>query len=57
MCERRGVQSIVVVLLRSCLMPLLRGEPFKPIPPPADLKPDEEVFFCHYTKEAFRSYE
>eukprot|EP00117_Sycon_ciliatum_P029689 scpid8153/ scgid23581/ Bromodomain adjacent to zinc finger domain protein 1A; Cbp146 len=38
-------------------MPLLHREPFVPSQPPADLDPDEEVFVCQFTKEAFRDYE
>lgn len=38
-------------------MPLLHNAPFKPEPPPSDLKPDEEVFLCRPTQEVFRDYE
>ena len=38
-------------------MPLLHNTPFKPEPPPSDLKPDEEVFLCRPTQEVFRDYE
>jgi bromodomain adjacent to zinc finger domain protein 1A len=38
-------------------MPLLRKAPFVRAPPPANLKPTDEVFFCEATKEAFTDYE
>ncbi|XP_074641333.1 bromodomain adjacent to zinc finger domain protein 1A-like [Tubulanus polymorphus] len=38
-------------------MPLLRRQPFVRKKPPADLRPDEEVFFCKLTNEIFRDYE
>ncbi|XP_078262668.1 bromodomain adjacent to zinc finger domain protein 1A [Rhinoraja longicauda] len=38
-------------------MPLLHRKPFVRRKPPADLKPDEEVFHCRTTSEIFRSYD
>jgi bromodomain adjacent to zinc finger domain protein 1A len=38
-------------------MPLLRKHPFKRTPPPRDLRPTEEIFYCEATKEVFRDYE
>lgn len=38
-------------------MPLLHRKPFVRQKPPADLKPDEEVFLCKVTHEIFRTYE
>ncbi|TRY59513.1 hypothetical protein DNTS_017620 [Danionella cerebrum] len=38
-------------------MPLLHKKPFVRQKPPADLKPDEEVFLCKFTREIFRTYE
>ncbi len=38
-------------------MPLLRKAPFVRAPPPSNLKPTDEVFFCEATKEAFIDYE
>ena len=38
-------------------MPLLHGKPFKRQKPPADLRPDEEVFLCEPTHEIFRTYD
>uniref|UniRef100_H3CA71 Bromodomain adjacent to zinc finger domain, 1A n=1 Tax=Tetraodon nigroviridis TaxID=99883 RepID=H3CA71_TETNG len=37
-------------------MPLLHRKPFTRQKPPADLRPDEEVFLCKITYEVFRSY-
>ncbi|XP_022096369.1 bromodomain adjacent to zinc finger domain protein 1A-like [Acanthaster planci] len=37
-------------------MPLLRRREFKPIKPPPDLRPDEEVFVCRLTNELFRDF-
>ncbi|KRZ67027.1 Bromodomain adjacent to zinc finger domain protein 1A [Trichinella papuae] len=38
-------------------MPLLQGEPLRFVPRPADLHPDEKVFYCPCTKEVFREFE
>lgn len=38
-------------------MPLLHKKPFVRQKPPADLRPDEEVFLCKYTHEIFRTYD
>lgn len=38
-------------------MPLLHRKPFERQKPPADLRPDEEVFYCKVTNEIFRHYE
>ncbi|XP_060685033.1 bromodomain adjacent to zinc finger domain protein 1A isoform X1 [Hemiscyllium ocellatum] len=38
-------------------MPLLHRKPFVRQKPPADLKPDEEVFYCRMTIEIFRNYD
>ncbi|XP_051881214.1 bromodomain adjacent to zinc finger domain protein 1A isoform X2 [Pristis pectinata] len=38
-------------------MPLLHRKPFVRRKPPADLKPDEEVFYCRVTGEIFRNYD
>ncbi|GAB0088714.1 Bromodomain adjacent to zinc finger domain protein 1A, bromodomain [Sergentomyia squamirostris] len=38
-------------------MPLMKRKEFKPRPPPADLRDDEEVFYCSITKEVFRNHE
>lgn len=38
-------------------MPLLHRKPFVSQKPPADLRPDEEVFYCKVTNEIFRHYE
>lgn len=38
-------------------MPLLHRKPFSRQNPPADLRPDEEVFLCKITYEIFRTYE
>lgn len=38
-------------------MPLLHRKPFVPNPPPKNLGPDDEVFFCPLTKEVFTNYE
>uniref|UniRef100_A0A3Q4HWS9 Bromodomain adjacent to zinc finger domain protein 1A-like n=1 Tax=Neolamprologus brichardi TaxID=32507 RepID=A0A3Q4HWS9_NEOBR len=38
-------------------MPLLHRKPFIRQKPPADLRPDEEVFLCKITHEIFRTYE
>ncbi|XP_058255487.1 bromodomain adjacent to zinc finger domain protein 1A isoform X2 [Hemibagrus wyckioides] len=38
-------------------MPLLHKKPFVRQKPPADLKPDEEVFLCKVTHEVFRTYD
>ncbi|XP_062502466.1 bromodomain adjacent to zinc finger domain protein 1A-like isoform X2 [Corticium candelabrum] len=38
-------------------MPLLNKKPFVIRPPPDDLDPDEEIFVCQWTNEAFRDYE
>ncbi|XP_070098140.1 bromodomain adjacent to zinc finger domain protein 1A isoform X2 [Equus caballus] len=38
-------------------MPLLHRKPFVRQPPPADLRPDEEVFYCRVTNEIFRHYD
>ncbi|XP_033628506.1 bromodomain adjacent to zinc finger domain protein 1A-like isoform X2 [Asterias rubens] len=37
-------------------MPLLRRREFKPLKPPPDLHPTEEVFVCRLTNELFRDY-
>jgi len=37
-------------------MPLLHKSPFVRAPPPPNLKPTDEVFFCEATKEAFTDY-
>ncbi|PWA29760.1 hypothetical protein CCH79_00007745 [Gambusia affinis] len=38
-------------------MPLLHRKPFTRQKPPADLRPDEEVFLCKITHEIFRTYD
>ncbi|XP_055715208.1 bromodomain adjacent to zinc finger domain protein 1A isoform X2 [Phlebotomus papatasi] len=38
-------------------MPLMKRKEFKPLPPPDDLKDNEEVFYCPITKEVFRKHE
>ena len=38
-------------------MPLLHRKPFVREKPPADLRPDERVFYCRVTNEIFRAYE
>uniref|UniRef100_A0A8C1VYV8 Bromodomain adjacent to zinc finger domain protein 1A n=1 Tax=Cyprinus carpio TaxID=7962 RepID=A0A8C1VYV8_CYPCA len=38
-------------------MPLLHKKPFVRQKPPADLRPDEEVFLCKVTHEIFRTYD
>lgn len=38
-------------------MPLYGKHPFIRQKPPADLKPNDEVFFCKITNEGFRDYE
>lgn len=38
-------------------MPLLHRKPFVRAKPPADLRPDERVFYCRVTNEIFRDYE
>ncbi|NWW91138.1 BAZ1A protein, partial [Rhynochetos jubatus] len=38
-------------------MPLLHGKPFVREKPPADLRPDERVFYCRVTNEIFRDYD
>nr|XP_030710639.1 bromodomain adjacent to zinc finger domain protein 1A isoform X3 [Globicephala melas] len=38
-------------------MPLLHRKPFVSQKPPADLRPDEEVFYCKVTNEIFRHYD
>lgn len=38
-------------------MPLLHRKPFERRAPPADLRPEEEVFYCRVTREIFRRYE
>lgn len=38
-------------------MPLLHRRQFQRLKPPADLRPDEEVFLCKITHEIFRTYE
>ncbi|KAM8783060.1 bromodomain adjacent to zinc finger domain protein 1A isoform 2-T2 [Rhynchonycteris naso] len=38
-------------------MPLLHRKPFVRRKPPADLRPDEEVFYCKVTNEIFRHYD
>ncbi|XP_006786322.1 bromodomain adjacent to zinc finger domain protein 1A [Neolamprologus brichardi] len=38
-------------------MPLLHRKPFIRQKPPADLRPDEEVFLCKITHEIFRTYD
>ncbi|KAJ7417206.1 hypothetical protein WISP_65989 [Willisornis vidua] len=38
-------------------MPLLHRKPFVRVKPPADLRPDERVFYCRVTNEIFRNYE
>lgn len=48
--------GVVVARKGKYDMPLLHKKPFKPRPPPKDLKPNEEVFVCPHTKEAFRDY-
>lgn len=42
---------------RSGAMPLLHRKPFVRKKPPADLRPDERVFYCRVTNEIFRDYE
>uniref|UniRef100_A0A3Q2DVN4 Bromodomain adjacent to zinc finger domain protein 1A n=1 Tax=Cyprinodon variegatus TaxID=28743 RepID=A0A3Q2DVN4_CYPVA len=38
-------------------MPLLHRKPFVRQKPPADLRPEEEVFLCKITHEVFRTYD
>ncbi|KAL1447653.1 hypothetical protein MTO96_028455 [Rhipicephalus appendiculatus] len=38
-------------------MPLYGKDPFIRQKPPADLKPNDEVFFCKITNEGFRNYD
>ncbi|XP_072194519.1 bromodomain adjacent to zinc finger domain protein 1A isoform X2 [Excalfactoria chinensis] len=38
-------------------MPLLHRKPFVREKPPADLRPDERVFYCRVTNEIFRDYD
>uniref|UniRef100_A0A670IR51 Bromodomain adjacent to zinc finger domain protein 1A n=1 Tax=Podarcis muralis TaxID=64176 RepID=A0A670IR51_PODMU len=38
-------------------MPLLHRKPFVREKPPADLRPDEHVFYCKVTNEIFRNYD
>ncbi|XP_076201138.1 bromodomain adjacent to zinc finger domain protein 1A isoform X1 [Aptenodytes patagonicus] len=38
-------------------MPLLHRKPFVREEPPADLRPDERVFYCRVTNEIFRDYD
>uniref|UniRef100_A0A8C8VNZ0 Bromodomain adjacent to zinc finger domain protein 1A n=1 Tax=Pelusios castaneus TaxID=367368 RepID=A0A8C8VNZ0_9SAUR len=38
-------------------MPLLHRKPFVREKPPADLRPDERVFYCRVTREIFRDYD
>nr|XP_042713426.1 bromodomain adjacent to zinc finger domain protein 1A isoform X5 [Chrysemys picta bellii] len=38
-------------------MPLLHRKPFVRKKPPADLRPDERVFYCRVTNEIFRDYD
>ncbi|XP_044292621.1 bromodomain adjacent to zinc finger domain protein 1A isoform X2 [Varanus komodoensis] len=38
-------------------MPLLHRKPFVREKPPADLRPDEHVFYCRITNEIFRDYD
>ncbi|KQL60120.1 BAZ1A protein-like protein [Amazona aestiva] len=38
-------------------MPLLHRKPFVRQKPPADLRPDERVFYCRVTNEIFRDYD
>ncbi|XP_026086004.1 bromodomain adjacent to zinc finger domain protein 1A-like isoform X2 [Carassius auratus] len=38
-------------------MPLLHKKPFVRQKPPADIRPDEEVFLCKVTHEIFRTYD
>ncbi|XP_059705884.1 bromodomain adjacent to zinc finger domain protein 1A isoform X3 [Haemorhous mexicanus] len=38
-------------------MPLLHRKPFVRVKPPADLRPDERVFYCRVTNEIFRNYD
>jgi len=38
-------------------MPLLRKQPFERSKPPAGVKPEDEVFYCEATNEAFTDYE
>ncbi|XP_061467616.1 bromodomain adjacent to zinc finger domain protein 1A isoform X2 [Rhineura floridana] len=38
-------------------MPLLHRKPFVREKPPADLRPDEHVFYCKVTNEIFRDYD
>ncbi|XP_030415160.1 bromodomain adjacent to zinc finger domain protein 1A isoform X4 [Gopherus evgoodei] len=38
-------------------MPLLHRKPFVRKKPPADLRPDERVFYCRVTNEIFRGYD
>ncbi|XP_012384233.2 bromodomain adjacent to zinc finger domain protein 1A isoform X4 [Dasypus novemcinctus] len=38
-------------------MPLLHRKPFVRQKPPADLRPEEEVFYCKVTNEIFRHYD
>ena len=42
---------------RNGAMPLLHRKPFVREKPPADLRPDERVFYCRVTNEIFRDYE
>lgn len=43
--------------IRTRAMPLLHRKPFAREKPPADLRPDEHVFYCKVTNEIFRDYE
>ena len=38
-------------------MPLLNREPFVKARPPADIKKDDEVFYCKLTDEVFVDYD
>ncbi|CAG7837595.1 unnamed protein product [Allacma fusca] len=38
-------------------MPMLKRQLFVPLKPPADLRPDEEVFYLKLTNEIFRDYD
>ena len=38
-------------------MPLLRKQPFEKTTTPANIKPEDEVFYCEATGEVFTDYE
>ncbi|XP_077179199.1 bromodomain adjacent to zinc finger domain protein 1A isoform X3 [Paroedura picta] len=54
---QRGVHNPVESAIRTRAMPLLHRKPFVREKPPADLRPDEHVFYCKVTNEIFRDYD